>query len=50
MLYVYLLIVVIAVGFVLWKMSQTPKGPTPTAPRRDVPRGPDDDPDFLRKL
>ena len=50
MLYVYLLIVVAAVGYVLWKMSQAPKGPAGTTSRREAPRGPDDDPEFLRKL
>lgn len=49
MAYVYVLIVLAAVGFVVWKITQTPKGPAPSS-RRDAPRGPDDDPEFLRKL
>ncbi|MEZ5210333.1 hypothetical protein [Gordonia sp. (in: high G+C Gram-positive bacteria)] len=44
---VYVLIVVIAVAFVVWRIARPPKAPTP---RRDAPRGPDDDPEFLRKL
>ncbi len=51
MAFVYLLIIVIAIGFVVWKIMQAQGGtPTDAGPRHDVPRGPDDDPDFLRKL
>lgn len=51
MAFVYLLIIAAAIGFVVWKMTQAQGGtPTGSARRRDVPRGPDDDPDFLRKL
>ncbi|MFZ2510187.1 MAG: hypothetical protein WAW85_03755 [Gordonia sp. (in: high G+C Gram-positive bacteria)] len=51
MAFVYLLIIVVAIGFVVWKMTQAQGGaPTSSGPQRDVPRGPDDDPDFLGKL
>ncbi|WP_199832544.1 hypothetical protein [Gordonia iterans] len=51
MLYFYVAIVLLAVGFVVWRISQTPSnGGSAPGPRREIPRGPDDDPDFLRKL
>ncbi|MFT3661151.1 MAG: hypothetical protein QM809_07045 [Gordonia sp. (in: high G+C Gram-positive bacteria)] len=53
MLYFFLVILLVAVGFVVWRISQTPPGhgdgPV-RGPRREAPRGPDDDPDFLRRL
>ncbi|WP_169317525.1 hypothetical protein [Gordonia hirsuta] len=50
MAYLYLLIILVAVGFVVWKISQAPKNPPAPTSRRDAPRGPDDDPEFLRRL
>lgn len=46
----YVLIVVATVVFILWKMSKASQGPAGTSSRREAPRGPDDDPEFLRKL
>lgn len=50
MLYLILLILIVALGVVLWRMTRTPGEATPP---RSVPRGPigpDDDPDFLLDL
>lgn len=50
MAWVYFIIVMAAVAFIVWKITQTPKANGGADPRRNVPRGPDDDPDFLRRL
>ena len=52
MAYLIIVLVAAAVLFVAYKgfiagQANRPEGP---AARRDAPRGPDDDPDFLRKL
>lgn len=51
---VWVLLIVIApiIGPAAWFFAGRPPRPTsgPSGPRRLGPRGPDDDPDFLRKL
>lgn len=45
MLYLILFIALVAVAYLGWRLSQT--RPAPPAPRV---KGPDDDPDFLRRI
>jgi hypothetical protein len=47
--YVLALAVLIAIGFVVWRLAAASRS-GPGAPRSAAPRGPDDDPDFLRRL
>ncbi|QKT08397.1 hypothetical protein HUN08_15235 [Gordonia sp. X0973] len=55
--YLLLLILVVALGYVLWHLTRSPGDPASRAPRPasrpSAPRGPigpDDDPDFLLDL
>ncbi|MFT4087347.1 MAG: hypothetical protein QM658_09345 [Gordonia sp. (in: high G+C Gram-positive bacteria)] len=50
MQYLLALLVITAIGVVLWKLVNTPRTPVGHGDRDDRPLGPDDDPDFLRKL
>ncbi len=49
---VWVLLIVIApvLGPVAWFIAGRPQIPPHLGPRRAGPRGPDDDPDFLRRL
>ncbi len=49
MVYVFALVLLVTIGFVIWRIAASPRGGTGAA-RQQAPRGPDDDPDFLRKL
>ncbi|WP_277949998.1 PLD nuclease N-terminal domain-containing protein [Bailinhaonella thermotolerans] len=65
-LWVIIVVLLVDIGGVLWLLLGRPRralaggspwgparaetGPTPTTPAPQAPRGPDDDPDFLRDL
>lgn len=49
--YVFLFTLLVALGFVLWRLTRTsPDEPSPGRPVARGPIGPDDDPDFLLDL
>lgn len=50
MIYLYALVLLIAIGVVVWRLSSMGGRADPPRGRAEAPRGPDDDPDFLRKL
>jgi phospholipase D-like protein len=49
--WVMLVLLTLIVGAVLWLVLGRPgRGPVPAARRTSAPRGPDDDPEFLRQI
>ena len=53
MQYLLVILVVSAIAYLAWRLLTTPRdggGGASNPGRREVPRGPDDDPDFLRKI
>ncbi|PRY59339.1 phospholipase D-like protein [Knoellia remsis] len=49
LVWVFVILLFPFAGAIAWLIAGRPK-PVPPAPRRPMPRGPDDDPDFLRGL
>lgn len=51
--YLFIVLIVFTAAYLAWRMMQSQPhehaGP-PRGPRPPAPRGPDDDPDFLRSL
>ena len=49
LIWVFVILLFPFAGSAAWLLAGRPKA-TPPAPRRQMPRGPDDDPDFLKGL
>lgn len=49
LIWVFVILLFPFAGSVAWLLAGRPKA-TPPPPRRPMPRGPDDDPDFLKGL
>ncbi|MCF8570057.1 hypothetical protein L5G32_07225 [Gordonia sp. HY002] len=51
--FVFVAVLICAIAFVGWRLvglQQSSEQPVPDRRRKQAPKGPDDDPDFLRSL